>query len=60
MSGPANPDTPFFRDGGLPPARTQATRDPFDTFDDLMTVVEALCPIWPERGTFSDSSTFLI
>ncbi len=24
-------------------------RDPFEVFDDLMTVVEALCPVWPPR-----------
>ena len=35
-------------------------RDPFEALDDLMTVVEALCPEWPARKTFANSSVFLI
>lgn len=31
----------------LPPQK-----DPYRTLDDLMAVVEALCPTWPERATF--------
>jgi hypothetical protein len=27
-------------------------REPFAALDDLMVVVEALCPDWPARGTF--------
>jgi hypothetical protein len=25
------------------------SRDPFEALDDLMTVIEALCPVWPYR-----------
>jgi hypothetical protein len=25
--------------------------DPFDALDALMSVIEALCPVWPERPT---------
>jgi len=31
---------------------TQPIRDPFEAFDDLMVVVEALCPTWPWRESF--------
>lgn len=27
-------------------------RDPYEILDELMVVVEALCPQWPPRGTF--------
>jgi hypothetical protein len=27
-------------------------RDPFEALDDLMVVVEALCPTWPHRESF--------
>jgi len=60
MSAPTNPEPPFVRDGGLPPSRAPIARDPFDALDDLMTVVEALCPQWPERKTFSGSAIFFI
>jgi hypothetical protein len=36
----------------------QDTRDPFEVLDDLMQVVEALCPTFPERDTFADSRVF--
>ena len=31
---------------------TQTIRDPFEALDDLMVVVEALCPAWPWRESF--------
>jgi hypothetical protein len=31
---------------------TQPMRDPFEALDDLMVVVEALCPTWPWRESF--------
>ena len=34
--------------GGLP-GQAPAASDPFADLDDLMVVVEALCPVWPER-----------
>lgn len=38
-------------DGGAP-AGLPSDRDPFEVLDDLMTVVEALCPSWPPRSAF--------
>ncbi|HEY8053481.1 MAG TPA: hypothetical protein VIE42_11845 [Steroidobacteraceae bacterium] len=38
-----------------PPADS---RGPFEVLDDLMQVIEALCPTYPERDTFADSSAF--
>jgi hypothetical protein len=39
---------PFVGEGGAP-YTTDTTRDPFAALDDLMTVIEALCPTWPLR-----------
>jgi hypothetical protein len=38
-------------DGGAP-ANALRDRDPFEALDDLMVVVEALCPTWPPRRGF--------
>lgn len=35
-------------EAGISPVPLDA-RDPFEVLDDLMTVVEALCPVWPPR-----------
>jgi hypothetical protein len=43
-------DTPFAASGGLQ-ALAPAVEDPFDALDALMSVIEALCPVWPERPT---------
>jgi hypothetical protein len=49
------------------PRRTQdledikaTSRDPLEALDDLMTVIEALCPVWPNREIFSSTDRFLI
>jgi hypothetical protein len=34
----------------------QPMRDPFESLDDLMVVVEALCPAWPSRESFGTMS----
>lgn len=39
------------RNGGIP-ADHKPARDAFEALDDLMVVVEALCPRWPERAPF--------
>ena len=44
---------PFAAEGGVP-YTPDANRDPFEALDDLMTVVEALCPTWPLREPFID------
>lgn len=33
-------------------------RNPFEALDDLMQVVEALCPEWPEREPFPETAQF--
>ncbi|MBI2317504.1 MAG: hypothetical protein HYY28_16395 [Betaproteobacteria bacterium] len=39
----------LFERESLLDAPASAEADPFRTLDDLMTVVEALCPVWPQR-----------
>jgi hypothetical protein len=39
------------RDGGIRADRRPA-QDAFEALDDLMMVVEALCPRWPTRAPF--------
>lgn len=34
------------------------SKDPYAVLDDLMVVVEALCPRWPERGAFRTGNVF--
>jgi len=34
--------------------------DPFAVLDDLMVVIEALCPQWPERETFANMGKCLL
>jgi len=52
-------EPPLVRDGGIarPPC---GTRDPYEALDDLMAVVEVLCPVWPERRTFAESTDYRI
>jgi hypothetical protein len=45
--GPTHPPV-LVADGGSP-AALRHSRDPFEVLDDLMAVVEALCPTWPPR-----------
>jgi hypothetical protein len=33
-----------------------APADPFQALDELMAVVEELCPVWPSRPTFTNES----
>lgn len=47
----------FAADGGLdapmpPPA------DPFQALDELMAVIEELCPVWPARETFKNDTNY--
>ena len=51
------PVHPLSSEGGLrlPPPDG---RDPFEAIDDLMQVVEALCPRWPSREGVPDSAVF--
>jgi len=51
---------PFAADGGVTHVPAVTSRDPFEALDDLMTVIEALCPVWPNREIFSSTDRFLI
>lgn len=42
---------PIIGEGGIVTA-TSIARDPYAALDDLMVVVEALCPQWPARPLF--------
>jgi hypothetical protein len=44
--------TPLAAEGGVTITVTDA-RDPYEVLDDLMVVVEALCPIWPARDVIT-------
>jgi hypothetical protein len=39
---------------------TGSERELYEALDDLMSVVEALCPEWPPRGIFQGSGRFLL
>lgn len=60
MNSPENSLQPFAAEGGLPPGPIDSGRDPFRALDDLMVVVEALCPVWPDRPTFENATRFLL
>jgi hypothetical protein len=53
-------EQPFAADGGITHVPAATSRDPFEALDDLMTVVEGLCPVWPSREIFSPTDRFLI
>ena len=46
-------EQPLVAEGGIatPPV---SNRDPYEVLDDLMVVVEALCPRWPPRDIFQN------
>ena len=50
----------FVNNGGIAHVPAATGRDPFEALDDLMTVIEALCPVWPNREIFSSTDRFLI
>lgn len=60
VSIPTDNEHPFAADGGITQVPAVPSRDPFEALDDLMTVIETLCPIWPKRETFSSTDRFLI
>ncbi len=58
-SGP-DPPTPFAREGGLSSDRP-AEATPLAALDDLMAVVESLCPVpHPEQRSFKFHDKFLL
>lgn len=52
-------ESPIAAEGGMttPP---RADEDPYRTLDDLMAVVEALCPVWPPRNSFRPGGRMLL
>lgn len=48
-------DAPIVAAGGINPP-VAAPADPFQVLDDLMVVVEELCPVWPARPIFTNES----
>jgi hypothetical protein len=54
-----SPDQPLAGDGGISVTPPQS-EDPYRALDDLMSVVEALCPVWPERETFVNGGRMLL
>lgn len=56
---PISPITLVDGSCAAPPMVTE-TRDPFEKFDDLMTVIEAFSPPWPVRGTFRPADRFVL
>jgi hypothetical protein len=48
---------PLVSEGGINETPADS-RGPFEVLDDLMQVIEALCPTYPERDTFADAATF--
>jgi hypothetical protein len=59
MSSSKTPEPLFAASGGLqvPPTPVE---DPFSALDALMSVIEALCPSWPQRGPFLATSAMLL
>jgi hypothetical protein len=41
-------ERPLASDGGIT-VLADDKQDPFEALDDLMAVIEALCPTWPQR-----------
>lgn len=42
-------DSPLAASGGLQAPPPLPEGDPFQALDGLMSVIEALCPVWPQR-----------
>lgn len=49
-------DAPIIGNAGVAPA-VAPPADPFQALDDLMVVVEELCPVWPPRPIFTNESS---
>jgi hypothetical protein len=52
-------DPPLAAEGGIPGSPPR-TGDPYEALDDLMVVIEQLCPRWPPRGTFKADGLWLL
>jgi hypothetical protein len=54
-----HPEQPLAADGGITTS-PNTTGDPYKALDDLMVVVEALCPRWPSRDTFKADGLWVL
>jgi hypothetical protein len=52
-------EPPLVAEGGVRAPATPVD-DPYLALDDLMAVMEALCPTWPVRPTFSGAERMLL
>ena len=50
---------PLAGDGGVV-ILPYTEREPYEALDDLMSVVEAFCPVWPARGLSGGARKFLL
>jgi hypothetical protein len=55
---PISADLPRVASDALVPTALPDTRDPFAALDDLMAVVDALCPRWPTRSIAAGPGSF--
>ena len=55
---PNSADRPLLVNDVGVPASPPETRDPFAALDDLMAVIDALCPQWPLRNTVAGPGSF--
>jgi hypothetical protein len=60
MSSFETPSEPPFAGGSGVRCSPRPQDDPYRTLDDLMAVIEALCPTWPQRGTFVSAGKMLL
>ena len=56
---PKSTEAPIAAYDGLEPP-VQFDPDPYRALDDLMVVVEALCPVWRTRELFVDGGKMLL
>ncbi|MBK7657606.1 MAG: hypothetical protein IPJ28_00035 [Betaproteobacteria bacterium] len=52
-------EAPFAASAGIQ-SPAIAEQDPYRALDELMVVVEALCPEWPPRPLFKDGGRMLL
>lgn len=60
MNSSDKPTDQPFADGAGAEVPAVPDDDPYRALDELMVVVEQLCPQWPERGVFVDSGKMLL
>jgi hypothetical protein len=60
IDGPSEPKTALLAGSGGVVVAVHGEREPYEALDDLMCVVEAFCPVWPDRGLSRSSGVFLL